>query len=363
MHCARDLKPAGTPAGLRAACAIFAVLAVHVLASTGASLAGEIPPPGGDVLLGTFTPAPRAAPAADVEIAPLATAREPVRADPDGVAPAVETTTGPVASPVKAAPTAIEIFAQGRQAFADGRMDVAQSLLERVIALAPASTEARNSRQFLADIYRGATFSSEVVPAAAEQPTGSPLANDMAGRAAGTAETATAPAQQSWRARARRSHRFEDLMRSEVGDRIFFVTASAEVGSRARTVIEAQARWLSRFPELYVVVEGHADEPGDDAANDAMALRRAQTVRERLVASGVKPERVGIDVRGRRDQAATCESAVCRSQNRRAVTRVMVVLPDAPAAKPGQQGSSEVLPPGASDAQRQHARSDVPSRR
>lgn len=133
-----------------------------------------------------------------------------------------------------------------------------------------------------------------------------------------------------WRPQARSTFRFEELLRADVGDRIFFGAASAEVGTRARAVLERQAQWLARYPDLYVVVEGHADDPGEDAGNDALARERAETARARLVAAGVAEDRIDIDVRGRRERAVVCEEPTCRSQNRRAVTRLMLVLPAAP---------------------------------
>ena len=145
---------------------------------------------------------------------------------------------------------------------------------------------------------------------------------------------------QSWRGRARVTNRFEQLLRADVGDRIFFGTRSAAIGSRARSVLERQAEWLARYPDLYVVVEGHSDEPGNDADNNAIARQRAETARRLLIEVGMKPEKVDIEVRGRTEPVATCESSDCRSQNRRAVIRLMLVLPE----RPGDRSSVNRTP-------------------
>src|SRR5690242_12024282 len=70
---------------------------------------------------------------------------------------------------------------------------------------------------------------------------------------------------------------------SAVGDRVFFGDASAELGSRGRVALEAQAAWLARHPDLSIVVEGHADDMGGDAHNIDISRKRAEAVRRRLM--------------------------------------------------------------------------------
>ena len=68
---------------------------------------------------------------------------------------------------------------------------------------------------------------------------------------------------------------------SQVGDRVFFSEGSAELGSRARTALAAQAAWLKRNAALPVIVEGHADESGAASHNLEVSQRRAEAVRRR----------------------------------------------------------------------------------
>ena len=79
---------------------------------------------------------------------------------------------------------------------------------------------------------------------------------------------------------------------TQVGDRVFFSEGSAELGSRARAALEAQAAWLKRHSTLAVMVEGHADDAGVAAHNLEVSRRRAEAVRRRLIESGVAPERI-----------------------------------------------------------------------
>lgn len=263
------------------------------------------------------------------------------------------------------------IMEAAKAAEARGQLDIAQRLLEKVVAIGPGSTEAVFARRRLGAIYRGEIAAPAVQRDAAGDagPTGtsSPLSHVVGspepysveptddgvraadldagaleaggGRDASEAALATpgTPAvadvhvsPQPWRARARPSPRFEQLLRTDVGDRIFFGVGSAEIGTRARGVLEHQVEWLGRYPDLFVVVEGHSDEPGGDADNDAIAKHRAETARRLLIGLGMKPGQVDINVLGRKEPVATCESSDCRTQNRRAVIRLMVVLPTQP---------------------------------
>ncbi|MBL8565961.1 MAG: OmpA family protein [Hyphomicrobiaceae bacterium] len=221
------------------------------------------------------------------------------------------------------------LFERAIGAIDAGQADQGQRLLEQLVARSPASALADEARRRLSQIY--SSRYNDAPHAVASNAPAVPIAPPAETEAAGgpppavTAEINDQPA--PWRERARRSHRFEGMMSADVGDRIFFSLSSADVGSRARVVLERQARWISRFPELYVVVEGHADDPGDDAANRALSLVRADKARQMLISAGIPAERIDIDPRGRQDRLADCASSQCQAQNRRVLTRLMVVLP------------------------------------
>ena len=122
---------------------------------------------------------------------------------------------------------------------------------------------------------------------------------------------------------------------TQVGDRVFFSEGSAELGSRARAALEAQAAWLKRNSSLPVMIEGHADDAGVEAHNLEVSRRRAEAVRRRLIESGVAPERIFVQAHGRDRLIAECTAPGCSAQNRRVVT--VVGAPNAataPAVKP-----------------------------
>lgn len=114
---------------------------------------------------------------------------------------------------------------------------------------------------------------------------------------------------------------------TEAGDRVFFSEDSAELGTRARAAIEAQAAWLLRHPQVSVTIEGHADDPGTPGRNHDLSRQRAQAVRTRLIERGVAPERVTIVAYGRERRVADCPGGLCTAQNRRTVTTLGAAVP------------------------------------
>lgn len=77
-----------------------------------------------------------------------------------------------------------------------------------------------------------------------------------------------------------------------IGDRVFFDYDSYDLRPEARATLEAQARWLGQYSNLGITIEGHADERGTREYNLALGERRANSVKNYLVALGVDPSRV-----------------------------------------------------------------------
>src|SRR4051812_2854073 len=76
------------------------------------------------------------------------------------------------------------------------------------------------------------------------------------------------------------------------GDRIFFAFDSAEITPEAQIILQRQAEWLKRYPNVTATIEGHADERGTREYNLALGERRAQAARSVLVALGISPPRL-----------------------------------------------------------------------
>ena len=105
-----------------------------------------------------------------------------------------------------------------------------------------------------------------------------------------------------------------------VGDRVFFETDSPELTPQARATLDKQAQWLTNYGQYSFTIEGHADERGTREYNIALGARRAQTVRDYLIARGVDSARMRTISYGKERPVAVCNDISCWSQNRRVVT-------------------------------------------
>jgi len=105
-----------------------------------------------------------------------------------------------------------------------------------------------------------------------------------------------------------------------VGDRVFFESDSSDLTLQSRTTLDKQAQWLATYNRYAFIIEGHADERGTREYNIALGARRAQTVRDYLIARGIEPARMRTISYGKERPVAVCNDISCWSQNRRAVT-------------------------------------------
>ncbi len=105
-----------------------------------------------------------------------------------------------------------------------------------------------------------------------------------------------------------------------VGDRVFFGFDRYDLTPKARDVIERQSDWLKRFPDITVTVAGHADERGTREYNLALGERRANSVKNYLVALGVEPNRVRTVSYGKEQPVDPRSAEDAWSKNRRGVT-------------------------------------------
>jgi len=113
----------------------------------------------------------------------------------------------------------------------------------------------------------------------------------------------------------------EDLV-ANVGDRVYFDTDQSSVRGDGRDILQRQAGWLGRYPQVTVSLEGHADERGTREYNLALGQRRANSARDVLVASGVAGSRIQTISYGKDRPAALGSDDGAWAQNRRAVTVV-----------------------------------------
>lgn len=107
-----------------------------------------------------------------------------------------------------------------------------------------------------------------------------------------------------------------------IGDRVFFDTDQYNLRPDARSTVDRWAAWLQQFPNARATIEGHADERGTREYNLALGDRRANAVRDYLVALGIDSSRLGTISYGKERPASPGSSEQFWSQNRRSVMMV-----------------------------------------
>jgi peptidoglycan-associated lipoprotein len=107
---------------------------------------------------------------------------------------------------------------------------------------------------------------------------------------------------------------------TSAGDRVYFAYDSHDLTPEAQAVLDAQVRWLQRYPAQRIIIEGNADERGTREYNIALGARRASSVRDYLVARGVAPSRIDTVSYGKERPIATGDDESAWQQNRNART-------------------------------------------
>ena len=106
------------------------------------------------------------------------------------------------------------------------------------------------------------------------------------------------------------------------GDRVFFAYDRTDISSEAQQILERQAQWLRRYPNVSVTIEGHTDERGTREYNLALGERRAQAVKNVLVALGTPAGRISTISYGKERPEIPHSDEQSYAQNRRGVTVV-----------------------------------------
>jgi peptidoglycan-associated lipoprotein len=85
----------------------------------------------------------------------------------------------------------------------------------------------------------------------------------------------------------------------------------------AQQVLQQDAKWLSKWPQTKVRIDGHCDERGTAEYNLSLGDRRAQAAKAYLASLGVQPDRIEIRTLGKEAPFCGDTGESCWSQNRR----------------------------------------------
>ncbi len=98
---------------------------------------------------------------------------------------------------------------------------------------------------------------------------------------------------------------------------VYFPFNSSDLRTNAQESLELNAEFLKKFRSLKVQVEGHCDERGSVQYNLALGEKRAQSIKDYLVASGVEPNRITTITFGKERPISLNHDEVAWSKNRR----------------------------------------------
>lgn len=86
----------------------------------------------------------------------------------------------------------------------------------------------------------------------------------------------------------------------------------------AKAILEKNAAWLKKNPDVRIQIEGHCDERGTNEYNLALGDRRAKSTKDYLVSLGIDPGRVSTITYGEERPLDPGHNEEAWAKNRRA---------------------------------------------
>ena len=98
---------------------------------------------------------------------------------------------------------------------------------------------------------------------------------------------------------------------------MLFDINSAEVKSEAYPMLNEAILIMKKTPDLKVEIDGHTDSTGTAAYNLILSEKRAQAIKDFMVARGIDPKRLTTKGFGFTKPAASNDTKEGRAKNRR----------------------------------------------
>ena len=98
---------------------------------------------------------------------------------------------------------------------------------------------------------------------------------------------------------------------------VYFIFDKDELTAESLAQFGRLKAELAARPAPEIVVTGHTDRVGAVAYNDALSLKRAEMVREALIAAGIRSTQIETAGRGEREPAVATADEVAEPRNRR----------------------------------------------
>jgi len=98
---------------------------------------------------------------------------------------------------------------------------------------------------------------------------------------------------------------------------LYFVEATDQFTPESQALVDQVMVAIASRPAPELTVAGHTDAVGTDQYNDALSLRRAERVRDMLIARGIPPASIQAIGRGKREPRVPTADGVAEPRNRR----------------------------------------------
>jgi outer membrane protein OmpA-like peptidoglycan-associated protein len=105
---------------------------------------------------------------------------------------------------------------------------------------------------------------------------------------------------------------------------VHFAYDKSDLTADSRAALDAKVKVFQSNPTMRILIVGHTDDRGTGAYNLALGTRRAEAVRDYLVAQGVASNRIDLETRGETQPLASGDSEDAMAQNRRDAFRILV---------------------------------------
>ncbi|NNE33210.1 MAG: OmpA family protein, partial [Winogradskyella sp.] len=111
----------------------------------------------------------------------------------------------------------------------------------------------------------------------------------------------------------------EEVMKTlnEYARTILFELGKAKIQEKSEEVLEAMTVIFKEYPQATFSINGHTDSTGSESMNQALSERRANAVRDYLIANGIAADRLTAQGFGESMPIATNATRAGRSENRR----------------------------------------------
>lgn len=98
---------------------------------------------------------------------------------------------------------------------------------------------------------------------------------------------------------------------------MFFATNKTQILPESEEALEFLATFMSENPTVEILITGHTDAVGSDAANQRLSEGRAMAVKNELIVRGISPDRIDSEGKGESEPIADNETEEGRALNRR----------------------------------------------